>query len=148
MGAAVEGPDGLRHRLKENVVRAGSGGDGSGDGEVGAIECNNRVGATVCDVAELAGGVESDGVNAVKIGNGADRLAGVGVDNVNLSAVRDVKAMRAGIGYWVVPASIAADFPVVDDVVGLLRHGGCGRGCCGLLRDEKGWHCGDSDDAR
>ena len=144
VGAAVEGPDGLRDRLKEDVVRAGSGGDGSDDGEGGAVECNYRVAAAVGDVAELAGGVERDGVDAVEIGDGADGFAGVGVDNIDLSAVGDVKAMRAGIGDRIVPAAIAADFPVVDDVVGLLRHGGCGRGAAGCCAARRVWHCGEA----
>jgi len=121
VGAAIEAPDGLRNRLEEDVVRASSGGDGCGDGEGGAIEGDDGVGATVSDVAEFACGVESDGVDAVQIGDRADGFASVGVDDIDFSAVGDVEAMRAGIGDRVIPAAITANFPVVDDVVGLLR---------------------------
>ena len=147
MGAAVERPDGLRDRLKEDVVGAGSSGNGCGDGEGGAVECNYCVGATVSDVAELAGGVESDGVDAVEVRNDADGFTSVCVDDVNFGAVGDVKAMRAGVGDRVVPAAVTADLPVVDDAVRLSRPRGRGRGGgCRLLRGEEGWWGGDDEE--
>ena len=130
VAAAVEGPDGLRGGLEDDAVGVGSGGDGGDGGEGGAVEDDHGVAAAVGDVAELAGGVESDAVGAVEAGDGADGFAGRGVDDVDARAVGDVEAVGAGIGEQVVPAALAADLPVVDDVVGLLR-------------DEEGWRGGD-----
>ena len=120
LGAAVEGPDGLRGGLEDDAIGVGSGGDGGDDGEGRPVEGDDCVAAAIGDVAELAGGVERNAVDAVEAGDGANRFTGGGVDDVDLRAVGEVEAMRAGIGDEIVPSAFAADFPVVDDVVGLL----------------------------
>ena len=75
MAAAIEGPDGLRGRLKDDAVGVLAGGDGGDSGEGGAVEDDHGVAAAVGDVAELAGGVERDAVGAVEAGDGADWIS-------------------------------------------------------------------------
>ena len=65
-----------------------------------------------------------------------------GVNDLDPRAVGDVEAVRAGVRKQIVPSALAADLPVVDDVVGLLRPRrgrpvcgdpglrGCGAGGC------------------
>ena len=60
-------------------------------------------------------------MGAMEAGDGADLFAGLGVDNHDLGAAGEVEAVGGGIDDQVVPAAIAADLPMVDDFVGLLR---------------------------
>jgi hypothetical protein len=52
-------------------------------------------------------------VGAFEAGDGADGLAGVGVDHFHVGSVRNVEAMRGGVGEQIVPAAFAADDPFV-----------------------------------
>ncbi len=133
VGAAVEGPDGLRSRLENNAVGVLAGRDCSDGGEGRAVEDDHGVAAAVGDVAELAGRVERDAVSSVEAGDGADGFPCVGVNNFDPRAVGNVEAVRAGVRKQIVPSALAADLPVVDNVVGLLRPRGlrsCGADGC------------------
>ena len=124
IAAAVEGPDGLRGGFKNDAIGIGADGD-SGDGRQGlAIEDDDGIAAAIGDVAKVAGIVESDAVSAVQAGDGADGLAGLRVDDFHARPVSDVEPMRGGVGEQIIPSAFAAEFPVIQNVVGLLRRDG------------------------
>jgi hypothetical protein len=117
--ATIEGPDGLGGGLKDDGVRVlAAGGNGGDGGERGAVEDDNGVAAAIGDEAVFACCVEGDAVGAMKVGDGSDGLAGGCVEDLNAGAVGDVETMGGGIGEEVVPATFAADLPLVDDLVG------------------------------
>ena len=129
VAAAVEGPDGLRGRLKDDAVGVLAAGRNGGDRrQRGAVEDDDGIAAAVGDVAEFAGLVERDAVRAVQAGDGADQLAGGGVDHQHVRAARNVEPVRSRVGGQIVPSAIAADLPFVDHVVRLLRLETGGRG--------------------
>ena len=94
--------------------------DGGDGGQGGAVENDYGVAAAVGDVAEFAGGVERDAVSAVEVGDGADELTGMGINHIDAVAVGEIEAMGRRIGEQAIPAAVAADFPAVEDFVGLL----------------------------
>ena len=57
---------------------------------------------------------------SVQAGDGADRLSGCGVDHFNAGTVGNVQTVGRRVGEQVIPAAIAADFPTIEQVVGLL----------------------------
>jgi hypothetical protein len=57
----------------------------------------------------------------METGDGADDLAGLGVNDIDAGAMGEVEAMRLRVGVQVVPTAVAADLPAVKDFVGLLR---------------------------
>ena len=118
--APVKGPDGLRGRLKDDAVGIGSGGNGGHRSQGGAIKNDYGVATTVGDVAEVADAVKGHAVRAMKAGDGAHRLAGLGVEDIDAGAAGEVEAVSRGIDDEVIPAAVAADLPVVNDFVGLL----------------------------
>jgi hypothetical protein len=60
----------------------------------------------------------------MQAGNAADKFSGLCIDDIDVVAARDVETMGWWIGQQVIPAAFAAQLPVVNDFVGLLRKDG------------------------
>ena len=70
--------------------------------------------------------IDGDAMHAERVGNQADDLAGIDVDDFDAIAVRDVRAARDGVDGDVVPTAGAADGDVTRDVPRGERGGGDG----------------------
>lgn len=57
----------------------------------------------------------------VKATYGPNDLAGLRIDDIDAAAVREVKTMGPRIGKQIVPATITAELPLIEDLLGLLR---------------------------
>ena len=57
---------------------------------------------------------ESDAVNAWRIGDVADRLAGIGIDHDDMTGAGDEKPTGVGIELEVVPTTLSANFVSLD----------------------------------
>jgi hypothetical protein len=56
-------------------------------------------------------------VDARSVGNIADNLSGIGVDDNGMSTVRHVKTTALTIDFEIVPAPFSSDFDLLNDVV-------------------------------
>ena len=110
----------MRGWLKDDSVGIGSCGDGGHGGQRCAVEDDYGIAAAVRDEAELARGIESHAVGAVKPGDCAGQLAGLCIDHIHAAAVGEIKTVGRGVGEQVIPAALAADFPAINDFVRLL----------------------------
>ena len=65
----------------------------------------------------LAGSVENDAVSSFEACDLADFLSGCGIDNFDLGAMSDVQNMHGGVSEQIVPATFAANLPMVNNGV-------------------------------
>ena len=121
--APVEGPYRLRSRFKDDAVGVGSGRDSSYRGQRSAIKDHYRVAAAVRNVAKLARRIQRHAVRTVQPGDGAYELAALCIHDIYAHATRQIEPVRRRIGQQIIPSTLAADLPVVNDFVRLLR--GC-----------------------
>ena len=122
--ASVEGPHCPGDRLVCDAIRIGAGGNAGHRLECPAIEDHDHIRAPVADVAVLSGCIQRNTVRALQPGDGADGFSAAGIDHFNPGTVRDVEAMGRGIRNEIVPAAIAADLPLRNEVIWALRNGG------------------------
>ena len=68
-------------------------------------------------------------MDARRVGNVADHLVRVEIDDDDVGRVRDIQAPGGGVGREVVPAAFATDLDIADDVIasrrGERRSDGC-----------------------
>ena len=62
-------------------------------------------------------------MRAVQAGDGADQLAGLRIDHIDARAVGEIQAVSLPVGGQIIPSAIAADLPLINDLVRLLRGG-------------------------
>ena len=84
--------------------------------------------------------IDGDAVHAERVGNQADDLAGIDVDDFDAIAVRDVRAARRGVDGDVVPSAGPADGDVPRDMPGGEGGGGDGER---EESDERAFHGGE-----
>ena len=85
-----------------------------------SIENYHVVASAIGDVAELAVCIKRDAMSSLHAGNGANSLTCCSVEHFNTRAMGNVEQVRARVREQVIPASSAADLPMINHLVGLL----------------------------
>src|SRR5262249_57524604 len=98
-------------------IRILAGGGGAGDFQRLQVEDRDGVAAAVADEALVEIRRDRDAVHAGRVGNVADHLVGVQIDHHDVGGVRDVEPPRGAVDREIVPAAIAADRNVAQDVI-------------------------------
>src|SRR5271157_6309477 len=115
--AAVEGEHTLREGVVNDSVRARVGGGRTEHLERLEIENGNGVGAAVA--RETAAEIRSDGdaVDPLRVGNVAHHRIGIGVEDHDMGATRDVKPAPVRVHLQIVPTSITTQNHFLDEVI-------------------------------